>query len=223
MKSNGLIAVSPVNPLSVSYYFEVKQLEKQLYDIANQNINRDWPIQTLNSGALYNRAPFQRNTRGKFDAWGRIGLEFNNVSKEYNDGGWNPGIFCGFLIDGEDHCLGFLLEEHNEPLAVLLMDIDEHLHSKLQSEGLFKQFVDEIRLPKGWCLIDRTLSNETINSWHPLIIYRKLSDFIGSASTVDQQSETFFHQMAQLQQILLDSYSFRAFCKEMHRLYEEQL
>ncbi|MGR5299223.1 hypothetical protein ACPV5U_27985 [Vibrio mediterranei] len=223
LKSNGLINMSPVNPLSIAYYFEAKRLENQLYDIAKRCINRDWPIQTFDCGSLYNRTPLQRNARGKSDAWGRIGLEFNNVTKEYSDGGWNPGIFCGFLIDGEDHCVGDLLEEHNEPLAVLIMDLDEPLHSILLSKGIFRKFVSEISLPTGWFLSDRTISNKTINSWHPLIIYRPLSGFIGSGTTVEQQSEEFFQQMAQLQQLLLDNDSFRAFCEEMHRLHEEQL
>lgn len=101
------------------------------------------------------------------------------------------------------------------------MDIDEPLHPQLLSKGLYQKLVSEISIPSDWKLSDRTTLNQSINLWHPLILYKKLSDFIGSATTIDQQSETFFSQMSVLQSSILNCDSFIAFNQEMHRLYEE--
>lgn len=158
---------------------------------------------------------------GKYDAWGRIGLEFNNVAKEYEEGGWSPGIFCGFLIEGEDHGMNGLMP--NEPLAVLIMDIDKPLHAVIETSAHYKTLVSGLTPPMGWYLSDRITENKNENPWHPLVFYRTLSDFIGNAVTLEQQSETFFKQMSELQQVLLNCDSFVLFCKEMHLRHEENV
>lgn len=219
LKSNGLINMSPVNPLSIRYYFDAKQVDSQLYDIAQRTINRSWPIQKLDTDISFNKIPIQQYTRGKYDSWGRIGLEFNCVTPGNDEGGWLPGFFCGFLMDGSDHCVTDIMPD--EPIAALIMDIDEPLHPLLLSKGLYQKLVSEISIPSGWKLSDRTTLNQSINPWHPLILYKKLSDFIGGATTIDQQSETFFSQMSVLQSSILNCDSFIAFNQEMHRLYEE--
>lgn len=143
------------------------------------------------------------------------------VSLEYEEGGWNPGIFCGFLIEGEDHGMKDLMP--NEPLAVLIMDIDKPLHAVMKTSAYYKTLVNEVTLPMGWYLSDQTTENQNVNPWHPLVFYRNLSDFISNAVTLEQQSETFFKQMGELQQVLLSCDSFVTFCKEMHLLYEERV
>lgn len=148
-------------------------------------------------------------------------MEFNNVSKEYSDGGWNPGIFCGFLIDSEDHATHDLME--NEPIAALIIDIDKPLHSKLAGSSLYKELVRELKLPNGWKLSNRIVDCKNENPWHPLIIYRNLSDFIGNTTTLEQQGEVFFEQMSELQNALINSRTFFAFCEEMQKSYEESL
>ncbi|NOI15847.1 PD-(D/E)XK nuclease family protein [Vibrio hepatarius] len=226
LKSNGLINMSPINPLSISYYNDAKKLDKQLFDIAQRTANDEWPIQKLDDDISYNRPALQRkvgvNERyGKYDAWGRIGLEFNNVAKEYEEGGWSPGIFCGFLIEGEDHGMNGLMP--NEPLAVLIMDIDKPLHAVIETSAHYKTLVSGLTPPMGWYLSDRITENKNENPWHPLVFYRTLSDFIGNAVTLEQQSETFFKQMSELQQVLLNCDSFVLFCKEMHLRHEENV
>ncbi|WP_330960563.1 PD-(D/E)XK nuclease family protein [Photobacterium sp. 53610] len=225
LKNNGLINMSPINPLSISYYNDAKKLDQQLYDIAQRTANKEWPIQKLDSDISYNRPALQRKVGvaeryGKYDAWGRIGLEFNNVTQEYEEGGWNPGVFCGFLIEGEDHDMNDLMP--NEPLAVLILDIDKPLHAVMKTSAHYKRLVNGLTPPIGWNLSDRITENKNGNPWHPLVFYRTLSDFIGNAVTLEQQSETFFKQMVELQQVLLNCDSFVTFCKEMHLRYEEK-
>ncbi|WGW00168.1 hypothetical protein QF117_20165 [Vibrio sp. YMD68] len=226
LKVNRLVDITPINPLSIAYYNDAKKIDEQLNNIAKRAIHKKWPIQQLEGDVSYNKEVYQRKVGvsercGKYDTWGRIGLEFNNVTQEYDEGGWAPGLFCGFLIDSADHCVEDIMP--NEPLAALIVDIDDPLHSKLNSRGLYEKLVNEICLPNGWKLSDRVTQNNNENPWHPLIIYRSLSDFIGHASTPEQQSETFFTQMKELQKALINTNSFVAFCKEMHHIYEESL
>ncbi|NOH31084.1 PD-(D/E)XK nuclease family protein [Vibrio mediterranei] len=227
LRSNGLAEFSPLNPLSISYYYDSKNIDRQLYDIAKITLNKQWPIQQLEGDVSYNKPAYQRhvgvNERcGRYDSWRRIGLEFNNVSTEYpEEGGWNPGVFCGFLIDCEDHVTHDLMKK--EPLAVLIIDVDKPLHSKLTSSSLYKELVRELTLPNGWKLSDRIVDSKNENPWHPLIVYRSLSGFIGNTTTLGQQAEVFFEQMSGLQNALINSRTFLAFCEEMQKSYEESL
>lgn len=220
LKSNNLTSVSPINPLSIYYYNDAKKIDEQLYTIAKRTVEREWPIKEGVGYISYNQPAFQRGQRnGKHDVWGRIGLEFNNVTQEYQEGGWNPGVFCGFLIDGKDHCMDDLMEDG--PLAVLILDIDKSLHQEVKVSSHYKALVEKVVLPAGWHLSDRTTKSRKENPWHPLVFYRRLSDFIENAVTLEQQIEAFFSQMSELQQVLLDCDSFVLFCEEMHRRYEE--
>ncbi|WNJ98039.1 PD-(D/E)XK nuclease family protein [Vibrio ruber] len=226
LKSNNLLSFSPINPLSIAYYNDAKKIDQQLHNIAQRTANKAWPIQQLKGEIQYKASAYQRKASvhdrcGQFDAWGRIGLEFNTLSQEYDEGGWTPGIFCGFLIDSEDHGTEDLMP--NGPLAMLILDIDEPLHTGIASNNHYQALVRELQgisLPKGWRLSDRIALDKTVNLWHPLMFYRDLSEFFAGKTTLEQQDATFFTQMADLQQVLLNCHSFIPFCEDMHRLYE---
>lgn len=60
LKNNGLIKMTPINPLSIAYYNDAKKIEQQLYDIAQRTASKEWPIQKLDSDISYNRPALQR-------------------------------------------------------------------------------------------------------------------------------------------------------------------
>ncbi|MFB2729321.1 PD-(D/E)XK nuclease family protein [Shewanella mangrovisoli] len=219
LKSNGLIEMSPVNPLALPYYFDSKKIDKQLFDIATRTASKNWPILQLTG---YEKPPFQRYVRSRFDEWGRIGLEFNRVSDADDIGSWAPGLFCGFMMDGYEHSVKDLMPD--EPFALLMIIIDEPLHSHLSTNEPYQQLVAsiEVMLPIGWSVSERTRFGRDEDYWNPLIIYRKLSEFIGSATTIEQQSATFFEQMSSLQQSLLGNEVFIAFTNDMQRRYKDK-
>ncbi|MGI2227361.1 PD-(D/E)XK nuclease family protein [Shewanella sp. AC91-MNA-CIBAN-0169] len=223
LESNGLINVSAINPLSIAYYQEAKNIDQQLYNICQHSINNQWPLLTESSSTLFSSPPKHRNARGRNDTWGRIGLEFSSLADFNDEKAWQPALFCGFIVDGADHQIHDLL--NTAPIAAVVLSVNKKLQPKVKVHGYYDQLVLDIssKLPKEWRLSDRTTLGNKANKWHPLIIYRDLTEFIASASTFEQQQETFFNQMAAIQRLFIDSESFTVFCGEMQKWNREDV
>lgn len=217
LESNGLINVSALNPLSIAYYQEAKNIDLQLYNICQRSIHNPWPLFTEEHSTLFASPPTHRNARG------RIGLEFSSLADLNEEKAWQPALFCGFIVDGADHQIHDLLS--TAPIAAVVLSVNKKLQSKVKEHGYYDQLVADISstLPKGWRLSDRTALGNKANKWHPLIIYRDLTEFIATASTFEQQQETFFNQMAAIQRLFIDSKSFTAFCCEMQKWNREDV
>ena len=218
LKSNGLVNSTPLNPLAIAYYNEVQNIDKQLYEIVRRTVQRSWVICESNQTVNFNHPPRHRNARGRYDAFGRIGLEFSSVNTLNDESGWIPGVFCGFIINGDDHLVHDLLK--NGPIAAMVLSVNKPLQSKLKSNGYYDLMVKELRekLPSDWELSDRTESGNKLNSWHPLVIYKKLSSFFEGTQNLDQQTEMFIKEMQALQKLLVESDTFGSFYREMHHL-----
>ncbi len=222
IKSNGLVNSTPLNPLAIAYYNDVKNIDKQLYEIARRSLHRSWPVYQEGNKVKFHLPPKHRNARGRYDAFGRIGLEFSSINAGNDESGWIPGIFCGFIIDGYDHQVEDLVK--NGPIASLVLSVNKSIQSSLKSQGHYDLLVNEIKakLPTDWKLSDRTIAGLKLNPWHPLIVYRELTSFIQDAQTLEEQTEVYFTQMAMLQSIFLESDAFNSFCTEMQRLSSEE-
>ncbi|MEZ8407046.1 PD-(D/E)XK nuclease family protein [Vibrio splendidus] len=218
LKSNGLVNSTPLNPLAIAYYNEVQNIDKQLYEIVRRTVQRSWAICESNQTVNFNHPPIHRNARGRYDAFGRIGLEFSSVNRINDQSGWIPGVFCGFIINGDDHLVHDLLK--SGPIAAMVLSVNKTLQSKLKSNGYYDLMVKELRekLPSDWELSDRTESGNKLNSWHPLVIYKKLSSFVEGTQNLDQQTEMFIKEMQALQKLLVESDTFGGFYREMHHL-----
>lgn len=222
LKSNGLINSTPLNPLAIAYYNDVKNIDKQLYEMVCRCQHSAWPLcQSINRDVLYRHPPRNKTARGRCDAYGRIGLEFSYTDPDSEESGWTPGVFCGFVIDGSDHEVLDLLIDG--PIAVCIVSVNPKLQPQLKSNGCYDLLVSELMeaLPKDWHLSDRTKVGKKFNPWHPLIIYRSLASFLGDASTLDQQTATYLEQMSEMQNLLASSKAFADFCIEMCRLRKE--
>ncbi|RKF22274.1 hypothetical protein DBZ36_01100 [Alginatibacterium sediminis] len=209
LKNNGLVDVSPINPLSVAYYNEVKRLDKQLTNISERSRNLSWPLLNQENATVFT-IPENR----KINQWGRVGLTFSSFVKD-NPPAWKPGLFFGFVMDGSDHLIEDLLKEG--PIAAVVLSINQKHFLSLKDKGYYDRFVAHLRkqIPKGWHISDRTEKGNRINKWHPLIIYRNLSEFIGDANTLDKQQQTYFRQMSEMQELILGCDSFQSFCNEL--------
>lgn len=215
LQSNGLVNTTPINPLAISYYNDVKNIDSKLYEIVQRSVQSSWPI--YESELSFHKSARHRNARGRNDSWGRIGLEFSSLNADNDESSWNPGLFCGFLIDGADHVAKDLLK--NGPIAVFMISVNKNTQPKLKRNGAYDRLVAELSLtlPTGWLVSDRTVRGHKFNPWHPLIIYRSLADFMSGADTLEQQSATYFEQMSELQSVFTASTSFVDFCDELRR------
>ncbi|MFA0356845.1 PD-(D/E)XK nuclease family protein [Vibrio breoganii] len=211
LKSHGLVDVSPINPLSISYYQEAKKLDKQLTDICLGSQHHKWPI-----SANEIEVGFSLPSKLKIAQWGRIGLNFSTVNKD-DEAGWEPALFFGFIIDGSDHLVDDLLE--NGPIAAVVLSLAENLQVSIKQDGYYDRLIEELRpkVPVGWKLSDRTEHGKMANKWHPLIIFKDLSEFFADAKTVSSQYTTYTDQMSAMQTLLQGCESFQVFCNEMRK------
>ncbi|PMG50704.1 PD-(D/E)XK nuclease family protein [Shewanella sp. 10N.286.52.B9] len=206
IKSHGLVDVSPINPLSIAYYNESKKLDKQLFNISERSKKQSWPLLIDEEFII----PEKR----KVSQWGRIGLTFSSYGNSKKPT-WKPGLFFGFVVDGSDHFINDLLDDG--PIAAVILSINEKRYPRLKDNGHYEQWIQELRanMPNGWHISDRTESTNRINKWHPLIIYKNLSDFIGDANTLDKQQQTYSNQMFEIQNLFKSSAQFQLFCDHM--------
>lgn len=206
LRSHGLVDVSPINTLSIAYYNESKRLDKQLFNISERSKAQQWPL-------LIDEEFIIPETL-KISQWGRIGLTFSSCVGN-KEPAWKPGLFYGFVVDGSDHLINDLLE--NGPIAAVILSINNKRYPHLKDNGYYDQWVQELRerAPHGWHISDRTEHSNRVNKWHPLVIYKNLSDFIGDANTLDEQQQTYFDQMAEMQNLFKSSVSFQLFCNHI--------
>ncbi|QYJ99357.1 PD-(D/E)XK nuclease family protein [Shewanella alkalitolerans] len=218
LKSNGLLNFTPINPLAISYYNDAKNIDAQLYKIVQRTIESPWPV--YDSDINFHHSAKHRCSRGKYDCWGRIGLEFCSNSTENDEVGWKPALFCGFMIDGEDHRASDLLTDG--PIATVILSVNKKLQSKLKTGGHYDRFVKDLQkeLPNSWQVSDRTTKGQRANPWHPLIVYCSLSHFMKGANIFEEQDAAYFNQMVALQRLFLRISSFGDFCMEMKRQHD---
>ncbi|MDF0534691.1 hypothetical protein PY479_10450 [Shewanella sp. A32] len=214
LESNGLLDVTPINPLSLAYYAEVKKLDEQLASLCWSVMNVPWPLAENPYFKLQNKVRA---------AWGRVGMEFLSPSREPALAeSWEPGIFCGFVKDGADHQIQELTI--NGPLAVLIISIDSSLHNVLPEDEHYQMLVAELHqrlaLQRLWKVSDRTRLTR-YNPWHPLVIYGDLLELYHGKNTFEQQEQCFIEQMKTLQNVLMECPSFEPFCRSMRAHYKE--
>ena len=217
LKNNGLVNSTPINPLAVAYYNDVKNIDKQLYEMVQRSVECPWPLYHADIPFHY-PAKHRSNRNSKiYEEWGRIGLEFASTIGDNNESGWLPGVFCGFMVDSHDHITDDLLE--HGPVAIFILSVDKSIQHRLKLSGCYDRLVEEISvaLPEGWQLSDRTTMGHRYNAWHPVMIYRNLTNFLAGANTADQQTSVYFEQMSELQKLFLDSSAFSEFCREIQK------
>lgn len=210
LDAQGLLDITPINPLSLNYYHEVKKVDGQLTSICKAAMNHSWAL-VSNKTVTFELAKKVRS------AWGRIGLEFVSPPSNSTDYlPWEPGLFCGFFIHGDD--VNFKEEMRAGPLAAVTLSIDSSLHDKLHHSKHYAALVNELQDKLGqqpiWTLSDRSKVANS-NQWHPIIIHCPISHFYKTNLTLDRQEQSFVEQMNQIQQHFADCPSFQLFCNEM--------
>ncbi|PMG86418.1 hypothetical protein BCU83_04195 [Vibrio breoganii] len=209
LKDNGLLDITPINPLVLSYYKEALLLDGQLLNIGRASLNRNWYLSTLED-QFFICSDKVRN------AWGRIGIEFITSTSLSEEAAWAPAIFCGFIKDGSDHLVEELMPRG--PIAALVMSISSSLHKQVRHELSYSSLVEELssklRNQSLWKLSDRTKEKE-YNPWHPLIIYCDVSKLYENTNSTIEQEQIFEEHMDQLQRWLVECPSFESFCKAM--------
>ncbi|MBM7070597.1 PD-(D/E)XK nuclease family protein [Shewanella sp. 202IG2-18] len=214
-KKEGLVPAKPVNISVMNQYFSALKIANQMENLINEAKLEDWYL-VRECGFLHN---------AKKQRWGRIGLEFGTQDSQ-GKRRWSPGIFCGFIVDGNDHRVCSIIED--EPLTTLIIEFNDDAQEKLgisakgiSNPELHNQLVSDIKsmlLVKdfGWQVID-TLQHKTIkfNKWRPVMLMCPTSKFFDDCTSADDQRINFYKQFNELSKAIYELESFKTICEQL--------
>ncbi|WP_421851585.1 hypothetical protein [Marinomonas sp.] len=204
LDGNGLLNITPIDPLSLNYYKAAKKIDEQLHNICLQSINETWPLEG------YLDFKKQNSVRKKE---GRVGF-YISQPVENDKFTWRPGVFSGFLLDGWDHMVDDLLD--NGPIASLILSFGKAHHSISKTSPIYKQLINELQssteLRSLWTVHDRSQRVE-FNHWHPLVISANLVELFESCNSIDTQIQRYNEEMKKLQQVLISCTAFTQLCE----------
>lgn len=194
LKSEGLGPSTPINKLALAYYKDAIALDEQLKNVCLNTKNQQWPLLTQGMQA------YLPNKR-----WGRIGIEFNRLDNHQKPK-WEPGIFCGFILDHVDHQIPDLMS--SGLICSVILDLNQWAQKHYRSNNLYTNLVLEltdyiaINYP-DWQVSNRHDFGRQLNGWHPLFVTKTIEDMFEHAHTNEEQEAAFFQQISAIQQALL--------------------
>ena len=213
LKSEGLGPPAPISHTSIRYYYETKDLKKNINDLiervkGREEQNKEWKKMIKKNLDIRKRA-----------SWGRIGLELLS-SPDLGPG----GIFVGILVDGKDHRTE-PIDPVKGPDFCLIIDFSGSLHDFYTEEKSYKKLVEEL-LPKkveqlndGWQFYDHLKDFEAPkkNKYHPIHIRKPMLDVFCGTESGEDQEERFYEAASELIKLVVEEESFwslRDACKE---------
>lgn len=206
LEGNGLLNITPIDPLSLHYYKAAKKIDEQLLNICQEVTNDKWPLE--------DSLGFKKQTSLRKKE-GRVGFY---ISQHLGNDklAWRPGIFSGFLLEGWDLIAEDLLEKG--PVACLTFSFDKALHSISKASSIYKDLVNELEsndeIAQLWTVHDRSLRAK-FNPWHPLIITANLSDLFETCNSIDQQIQRYSDEIERLQRVLISCPAFARLCESL--------
>ncbi len=127
--------------------------------------------------------------------YGRLGF---HVRGTWTTEGWNPGVFVGVLLDGEDH--GIELRDPERGDACVLLCLDESLHGSASAEGACEALVEHLRhadLPEPWRVC------EGKNRWHPVHVLCPLGEMFVDNAPIEDKAQRFYTDAHQVVKAVL--------------------
>lgn len=121
---------------------------------------------------------------------GKNGEEWGRIGRQLLKGGWDPGIFVGFMLNGSDHKVKPLVS--NSPDCSIIIDIDykrSYDKSYVDYESYQKMVKDleEAFRDSMWDFHNHQEEHENPNLWHPIHIRIPMVElFRGTRSSAEQ-------------------------------------
>lgn len=197
---------APISHASIISYYSARFFRKSTIELINRILK--------SKKSKFNLSPpykFLLN-ENKLDSWGRIGFSILET--------WRPGIFVGFLIDGEDHATTPILGDRSPDLSIIL-DFDKDLHGIYTINEIYKSLVSELsikikELDNGFELYNHFEDEEVEekNLWHPIHIRKPMLEVFKGTTTAEEQEEKFIEHVNMILPIVIDSLNFQALRKQ---------
>jgi hypothetical protein len=168
-----LQGLGPQEPLSwpkLAAYVASRSVEKDCLRLATQLKDRDW---------TFLPARFQTSSAIEKLRWGRIGVELNTK--------WNPGLFLGFLLDGEDHQLTLVSPRTSIDL-MLAFDADPKMTLDTQ---VLAEHAEALRAPGVEILHGPQLKNK----WRKLVVREALTETLRGKVTEAEQVDAIYGRL----------------------------
>lgn len=180
----GMGPAAPISHSSILSYYSARYFVKTTLDLITRIFNKE--KETFQS-IFKTEKDFELVNKG--NEWGRIGLSMLN--------NWRPGIFVGFMIDGEAHETKPVLGERSPDFSIIL-SFDEDLHNSYPGNenyiGLVEHLQVEIeKLDDNWNFYNH-IKDETVekkNYWHPIHIRKPMIDLFKGTLTAEEQEKRF--------------------------------
>jgi len=199
----GLGPQAPISHDSIISYYAAKKLKHNTSNLVERLSNKE--EETFKD--IFNK---EEDFELAFcpEKWGRIGLSLLN--------NWRPGIFIGFLIDGEDHSTTLLLEEKSPDFSIIFT-FDQDLHNKYPQNIHYNNFVEylrrEINNLGDWNFYhhieDETLREKDKNYWHPIHIRKPMLELLRGTKEHEEQEERFMVAAKEILPIIINSSEYR--------------
>lgn len=203
LETEGMGPSAPISHASLKYYYTTINLEKNLSSLIKRIENKNWEniFKTNNTNK---KVPHKKGGSYGLES-GRIGINFLS---------WEPGIFVGVLLDGDDHRT-IPIDINKGPDFCVILNFDTRLHRDYLANKYYIEFVKNIsseitKLNDGWEFYhhakDKQISNS--NRWHPIHIRKPLLDVFAGTKNTEEQETVFFQQAKLILDIVTNEDSF---------------
>ena len=204
----GLGPVAPISHNSILSYYSARYFVQNTLDLTKRLFNKEKEV----FKSIFNgEKDFELANRG-YD-FGRIGFSMLN--------NWRPGIFVGFLIDGEDHKTKPILGERSPDFSIIL-SFAEDLHNSYSVNenyiGLIEYLQVEIeKLGDNWDFYNH-IKDERVegkNYWHPIHIRKPMIDLFKGTLTAEEQEARFLEAIKLILPIIIKSEYYTKLKKDL--------
>lgn len=207
LKSEGLGPPAPISHTSIRYYYETRDLKKNINGLVERVKGRE---EQKKEWKKMIKKDLNISEKGHS---GRIGLELLS---------WEGCIFVGVLVDGEDHKTE-PIDRVKGPDFCLIISFSRSLHDFYTGEKSYKKLVEEL-LPKkvkllndGWQFYNHLDDHNAPNKYHPIHIRKPMLDVFCGTESGEDQEERFYEAASKLIRLVAEEESFwvlRESCKE---------
>ena len=131
-----------------------------------------------------------------------------------NSATWNPGLFVGVMVAGDDHGPTSVNRVDGPgPEACVVVDIHRAHHHAYPNSQAYTALVQQLRelwpdepQPDGWQLFEgskRVGGPRVGDRWHPVLVHKPVAAVIGNVETGDDQVAAFLTDVGQVAETVL--------------------
>ena len=219
LEHEGMGPQAPISHESILSYFAARDFKKNIEQLIKLANAREYWQKFIPDESLA-LSP-NRNPRGGIfgEGWGRIGL---NLIGEDRVSAWTPGLFVGFLLDGEiDHKTKPSAPKSGPDFCVII-DFAKEYHREYPKHPLYQSLVNRLKVVfkqphiqyQLYCHLEEDPGSAK-NPWHPVHIRMPMLELFRGTQTIEQQLEVFLKASGDILEILFEGTEIQELREEL--------